>query len=221
MERFDKWNKDRIIFSYEGLVGDDTGPEEAIRLAQFLSESEGVETIAKESVPCVWKAVVKFQDKTPNSKQRRLDDGRRRLDPMHHDTRRSGPTERPYTIKHLEVMSQMLLDLIKKWGNRHSRLNVILESYQLDVNKALLAARAQPQQINASGDAPPLALFTNNGADGETAVPTVSKRLFHIIQVSLPHDFGSIVLTNLLMGLFEPDADISLIEDWPELPVRQ
>ena len=99
MVRFDKLDEDRIFISYETLTDDNDGPEEAIRITNFLARSKGVNPIAVESVPCVWKATVKFKAHTPdsNQKQRRLDDGRRRLDPKHHDSQRSGPTERPYT----------------------------------------------------------------------------------------------------------------------------
>lgn len=180
MKRFEKSNEDRIFISYETLTDDNDGPDEAVRITKFLAKSDGVEPISLDAVPCVWKAVVKYKEeiKDPNK-----GGGRRRLDPEHHDSQRSGPTERPYTPEMLEAMSQMLLDLIKKWGDQHLRLRKTLEGYQEIVNNAFLAASSQSQQILQS-----------------------SGKSFHIIQVSLPHT-GSTTLNNLLVGLFDPEAD--------------
>ena len=125
MERFDKLNDDRIFLSYETLTDDNDGPEEAIRITNFLARSEGVDPIGIESVPCIWRAVVKYKGHmlptNPEKQQGRrllLDDGgrggRRRLDPEHHDSQRSGPTERPYTPELLEAMSHMLIDCIQR-----------------------------------------------------------------------------------------------------------
>jgi len=85
----------------------------------------------------------------------------------------------------------MMLDLIQKWGDRHLRLRTMLEGYQKDVHTAYLAAVSNSNQspLQATNDLqqPP----ANN---------------FHIVQASLPHT-GSTVLNNLLVGLFDPDAD--------------
>ncbi len=224
MDRFDKFNKDRPIFSYEALTDDIQGPQEAIRMTQFLAQSKGVEPIAEESVPCVWKAVVKYKDQTPDANKRRLKEIRRRLDPSHHNSQRSGPTERPYTPEQLLSMIQMLHGLLQKWSARNTRLKEILEGYLNDVNAAYLVAIGQTSQEaspeTSGGDAFPLELAAVEEASVEVASPGQIGP-FHIIQASMPHDMGSIVLTNILMGIFEPDADITEIQDWPELPVRQ
>ena len=172
MSRFDKLNDDRIFVSYETLTDDNDGPSEAIRITNFLARSEGVDPIAVESVPCVWRAVVKYKEQLSDSQK---DNERRRLDPSHHDSQRSGPTERPYTPELLDAMSKMLLDLIQKWGDRHLRLRKTLEGY-LQVVQA---------------------------ASGGLSSPAKS---FHIFQASPPNT-GSTVLRNLLVGLFDPDAD--------------
>lgn len=184
MERFDKSNSDRILISYETLTDDNNGPEEAIRISNFLSQSEGVDPIDAELVPCIWRAVVKYKEQLKDTQEKRLDHGRRRLDPLHHDSQRSGPTERPYTPELLDAMSQMLLGLIQKWGDRHMRLRTVLEGYQQDVHAAYL------DLINQS----PLS----------SAHPLPGKS-YHVYQVSLA-DGGSTVLNNLLVGLIDPDA---------------
>ena len=182
MERFDQSDQDRIFISYETLTDDIEGPAEAIRIANFLSKSEGVEPISTDAVPCVWKAVVKYKEQVsdPNRKERR-----RRLDPKHHDSQRSGPTERPYTPELLDAMSKMLLDLIKRWGDQHLRLRKTLEGYHQIVHAAYLDISNQsPKAVSLQS----------------------SSKKFHIIQVS-PLNSGSTVLNNLLLGLFDPEAE--------------
>ena len=45
---------------------------------------------------------------------------------------------------------------------------------------------------------------------------------FHIIQASPPNDNdASIVTTNWLMGLFEPEKDVTFMNDWPESQMQQ
>lgn len=184
MERFDKSNNDRILISYETLTDDNNGPKEAIRIANFLSQSEGVDPIDTELVPCIWRAVVKYKEQLKDTQMRRLDDGRRRLDPLHHDSQRSGPTERPYTPELLDSMSQMLLGLIQKWGDRHKRLQTVLEGYQQDVHAAYLD------------------LIKQSPLPSDHPLPGKN---FHVYHLSLAES-GSTVLHNLLVGLIDPDA---------------
>lgn len=51
--------KDRLLISYEGLTDDFIGPEVAKGLNDFLGQVDGVDPIESDSVPCVWRAVVK------------------------------------------------------------------------------------------------------------------------------------------------------------------
>ena len=185
MERFQSIDRQRIWISYETLTDDNEGPAEAIRINNFLAESEGVDPIATESVPCVWRSVVKYKGQAPDSKRRRLGDMRRRLDPAHHESQRSGPTERPYTPELLEAMSLMLLDLIQRWGDRHLRLKKILEGYNVDVQAAYMALTGS--QLNNLPSQP-----NNLSSSGKS---------FHIIQVAMP-DTGSTVLNNIVVGFF-------------------
>ena len=191
MERFDRLNGDRIVLSYEMLTDDRDGPREALRMRDFFARSVGVEPVDAALTPCIWKAVVKYKaaqaaaaaaDGPP---ERRPGDGRRRLDPNHHDSQRSGPTERPYTRELLEAMSDMISHLIEKWGPRHKRLGHILGGYLEDIisNKVAIENQSPP---------------------GHDLQPLPAKT-FHIVQVSSPH--AKTVLNNLLVGLFDPDAD--------------
>lgn len=220
MERFETLNDNRIFISYERLTDDVRGPEEAARITKFLAQREGVDPISVNSVPCVWRAVVKYKEVAANPNKRRLGEGRRRLDPAHHDSQRSGPTERPYTPQLLASMSQMLLDLIERWGDHHLRLRITLEGYQKDIHEAYLMASGKTQQLSADNTG--ISPFNSiPGISGDAMVDTSAPRkAFHIFQASLPHT-GSAVLTNFLMGLFEPDADYAFMENLPDLPVRQ
>lgn len=186
MERFEKFNDDRIFISYEALTDDTKGPLEATRLNDFLSASAGVYPIPTESVPCVWRAVVKYKEQVKQPNPTPKVENRRRLDPAHHDSQRSGPTERPYTPELLKAMSNMLVDLIQKWGDRHLHLRAILEDYLQDVRAAHLHAINQFSSVNFPSLRPP-------------------SKSFHIFQASSSHT-GSSVLNNVLVGLFDPAA---------------
>ena len=207
MERFVYLNDNRIFISYERLTDDEMGPEEAIRMTKFLGQSEGVTPIEIESVPCVWKSVVKYKEslkKTNNEGSRR-----RRLDPLHHDSQRSGPTERPYTPELLSSMSDMLLNLIRKWGDRHLRLRVILEGYHKDVAAAYLSTTGNNI----------IAKSSSLGVVPAEKQP--QSKNFHII-LACPQDMDCSILTNLLVGLFEPEgAQVSQIEDSAQLLVKR
>lgn len=206
MERFDSFNGDRIFISYEVLTDDNDGPAEAVRINNFLAQSEGVDPIATESVPCIWRTVVKYKQELASDEDLspKRSHSRRRLDPSHHDSQRTGPTERPYTPELLDAMSKMLLDLIERWGERHLRLRTVLEGYQTIVHAGYLDTIKQSTQDNNAPRTPPLG------------------KKFHLFQVSTS---GSTVLNNLLTGLFDPDADykkssmISKAHDFDLLPL--
>lgn len=53
--------ENRYVITYEGLTDDLIGAEVTKGLNEFLGRAEGVDAIDRESVPCVWKAVVKNQ----------------------------------------------------------------------------------------------------------------------------------------------------------------
>jgi len=194
MERFDKSSKDRIFISYEVLTDDNAGPDETIRINNFLGQMEGVNPIETEAVPCIWRTVIKYKQQLepgqPEQQQRRrLNVGRRRLDPSHHNSQRTGPTERPYTPELLQDMVTMLAGLIERWGERNQRLRGILEGYNTVVHAAYLDTLNQPAQTNTPAIPAP---------DISTA------KSFHIFYATTS---GSTILNNLLVGLFDPEAD--------------
>ena len=51
--------ENRYVITYEGLTDDLIGAEVTKGLNEFLGTADGVDAIDRESVPCVWRAVVK------------------------------------------------------------------------------------------------------------------------------------------------------------------
>ncbi|KAL7475942.1 hypothetical protein ACHAW6_001834 [Cyclotella cf. meneghiniana] len=67
MDRYTPEN--RYVISYEDLTDDLNGPEVTKGLNEFLGQAEGVEASDPESVPCIWKAVVKNQSQENEKEQ--------------------------------------------------------------------------------------------------------------------------------------------------------
>ena len=63
MDRYTPEN--RLLITYEGLTDDVIGAEVAKGLSTFLGQAEGVTTIHPDSVPCIWRAVVKNEPPPP------------------------------------------------------------------------------------------------------------------------------------------------------------
>ena len=137
-------------------------------------------------------------------------------------------SERPYTPENLAELSQMLLELMNRW-NRHQRLLTIIAVYHREVNRAYLditgqldeailerdrlsRVQQQPPQQQPPQQQPPPA--------GLSLLPHGS---FHVIQASHPNaNTASVVASNWLMGLFEPEKDIAFMNfNWPEEPIKQ
>eukprot|EP00957_Ditylum_brightwellii_P001122 88912-Ditylum_brightwellii.AAC.1 len=74
LSRFDA-NK-RLIMSYEGITDPVAGPIFATELSDFLRQSRGVPVIERESVPCIWKIVIRYRG---DAAAARADQSRRRL----------------------------------------------------------------------------------------------------------------------------------------------
>jgi len=52
----------RLIVGYENLIHHKIGPIETMRIASFLSRSDGVNTIPAGSIPCIWDRVVNYKE---------------------------------------------------------------------------------------------------------------------------------------------------------------
>ena len=119
-----------LLVSYEDLTDDGLGPMMATHIADFLGTGEGVEPIARDSIPCVWHTIVKYKDvdmpeHPPVLLRRRLEveegsmlaegeaeGGRSFADPS---SLRMGPKKRPYTQQQLSEMLAMFQRLVYKY----------------------------------------------------------------------------------------------------------
>ncbi len=127
MEKYDSREK-LLIVTYEDLIDNDEGPIAASKIAGFLGQTEGVEPISREYIPCVWHAVVKYKevavsDTGVNSKER----GRKLL-PSNPDSLRMGPTERPYNSEQLELLKTLVEGLMEKFST-DGEFVAIMSSY--------------------------------------------------------------------------------------------
>jgi len=154
MDRYTPEN--RHVVAYEDLTDDDRGAATAVDLNNFLGKVEGVNPIASESVPCIWKAVVKnipppqqaaqFQHLQQIAKVNMEEEAgkgsirhhsrRRRLNMGHFDSQRKGPEpRRPYTIEQLDAMMHMLLEVALRYEKEHAELSVIMMRYYDNIQK--------------------------------------------------------------------------------------
>ena len=139
-----------LLIAYEDMTANDTGPGEATRIAHFLGQTEGVEPIVDESIPCVWDTVVNFgRGLPPPQVDEEEATGRRKLSLFkdggsekkqkgthkHLSTHapsetslRSGPRVRPYSQMHLESMIAMFERLRERYGGDEEFVR-IMNSY--------------------------------------------------------------------------------------------
>ena len=82
MEKYQYSRNDMLLVSYEELIDDDLGPTTSIRMADFLGETEGVEPLPRDLIPCAWHKVVKYKEmklrmeNESNTKRRRREEPR-------------------------------------------------------------------------------------------------------------------------------------------------
>jgi len=54
--------KDRLITAYEELVNPEYGAQAASNIAAFIAQNQNVHPIVAESIPCVWRSIVKYRE---------------------------------------------------------------------------------------------------------------------------------------------------------------
>ena len=137
MQKFD--DDKRVFISYESLINEVSGPQETVRLTEFLQGSmrasamsispsnqsmieESIKTFANmDEIYCIWKDMSTLA----TSHEGRL---------THKD--------RPLTTENLVAISTMLLELINQWSNHHQLVSIlsayndeVLNRYQLVLNE--------------------------------------------------------------------------------------
>ena len=111
------------------------GPMEAIRIANFLGEQEGVDPIAEESIPCVWEHVVNYKSEEEMNAGKRKDGRKlRKVDGDWVSSVRTGPKVRPYSKELLDEMLALLQRLAEKYSNDEEFVT-IMSSYIETVSK--------------------------------------------------------------------------------------
>jgi len=116
-----------LLVSYEDITSEIKGPFATMRIAKFLGQTEGVAPIEEQSVPCVWRTIVKYKNKPPPSQGSRRLMSREKL-AYKISSLRTGPKERPYTASQLGEMVAMFKRLINKYPH-HDDLVRILRDY--------------------------------------------------------------------------------------------
>ena len=133
MTKYEDRNNLHVV-SYEDMTNAEIGPKTALSITKFLGQTEGVNPIPDENVPCVWETVINYKKHTGDGshvgedkykKRKMLDAGKTHVDPA---SERSGPKIRPYTQKHLDHMLAMLERLKQRYGH-DEELAPILDGY--------------------------------------------------------------------------------------------
>lgn len=94
MNKYEQNREKLLLVTYEDLTDDVKGPETTARIANFLSAAEGVQTVPPESIECIWKKVVKYEDIGIKMK--------------YGSKRTGGPKNNPYTDIQLYAIQLMM-----------------------------------------------------------------------------------------------------------------
>ena len=225
--RFD--NQSRLILAYEDVMNDGTGSDEAKRIVEFLGMGGQVQTVEVEDAHCVWQTVVKnamlgidnddeedvqrerrrlMSENKNKMEGRRQNHHRRQLDSYiipHPSSIEDAPASRLFTAEQLNVMATVLDQVAKELYTHSHYLNKLLVRYRAEVIEALKVQRDEEANLNVNNVVKPQRMEYSQ---------------FHIFSVSPPGTQSSVV-TNWLMGLFEPEADVTTLVTRPGLAVYQ
>lgn len=172
MERYADRN-DLLLISYEDLTDPNLGPTVATQITTFLAQTEGVEPIDLESVPCVWETIVNYKKHThgvplgkdgepllsENVGYNKFGGTRRKLrwaevagvmvptGRTHPDisSQRKGPKVRPYSEEQLVKMKEMFQRLLMKY-EMDNDLTKIMYSYINAISKTPIEEGLEEEQ---------------------------------------------------------------------------
>jgi len=122
MEKFpDRQNM--LLVAYEDLTDDEVGPAMALKIANFLGQTEGVNPVDESTIPCIWYKAVKQHCLPPCrrrlSERKRPKRPERKGPPGQHSVsseRKGGFKERPYTEQQLVAFQDVFQLLLEKYG---------------------------------------------------------------------------------------------------------
>ena len=209
-------------------------PQHITTIKDGLSTGELIDRAVKDAtstmagandVPCVWKEVVySTLSSSSFSKQQPLQVN---VDGESYSVVADGgewnSIERPFTPENLAEITNMLLELLNRWS-RHQRVLTILSVYHRVVNREYLASTGALEEALSEhniGDREQQLQVQKQPSEEQQHPSPLSKLPFHIIQASHPNA-ASIIATNWLMGLFEPQKDVAFMKtSWPQEPIQQ
>lgn len=122
-----------LVLGFEGLTDDRGGPASALGLAAFLDQSNGIDAIDPEAVPCIWDKVVRYKEgemdtTTPQTVGTLVFQTNQETGVA--SKRASGDGhDRPYTEQQLEKMLGLLREVHKK-HKTNKQLVQWLRSYE-------------------------------------------------------------------------------------------
>lgn len=218
-------HQDRLIIAYEDVTnGDGTGIEEAKRIVDFFGnmsehhckkrkcEVVQVPTVELNDIPCVWQTVVQHvksdveEEEKEENAQRRASVGKehRRLDSYlipHPSSIEDAPATRLFTSEQLNVMATVLAQISAEVDTQSHHLNQILNRYQNEIIDVLKMQK-------------------DDTTEDELTVAQSPGNQFHVFSVAPPGS-QSPIITNWLIGLFEPDTEYTHLITNPGLSVYQ
>ena len=103
MQKYEENQDKLLVVTYEDLTDDVKGPETTAKIAAFLSAAEGVKTVPPESIECIWKKVVKYEDIG--------------IQMQYGSHRKGGPKSNPYTDIQLYAIQLMMQEQRIKFQN--------------------------------------------------------------------------------------------------------
>ena len=212
------------VVDEDGAKNDNMGDSIMKELIDRAGKDATATMADAKDVPCIWKEVVYSTLISSQSKKIQGED----------DGGEWNSVERPFTAENLAEMTNMLLELLNRWS-RHQRVLTILSVYHRTVNREYLASTgaleealsehdkvAQGQQHKQEQQQPLQHEQQPPPTQGEPPQPPpISPFPFRVIQASHPNT-ASTVVTNWLIGLFEPQKDVAFMKNnWPQEPIQQ
>ena len=131
--------ENRLVLPYERLTDDDFGAETAIKIAEFLSLSDGVTSRPSTEIPCIWHTIVKYKNlKAPQGNG----DGQQVVDV---ESKRGGPKYiAPFNEIQLKDMLNVLTQLLERYRS-DEEINSVLVSY---IDEVARRAEGPPEDLN-------------------------------------------------------------------------
>lgn len=147
----DKLSADkRLIVSFEDLVDSSTGPQIALKLRDFLDEVDGVESIERSAVACLWRKLVNYKDDRTAEIATDGDVGGKREGP-------SGPSK-TYTRRQLNEFMAVMERLMKTYASDEDLVR-ILQRYLIDLRDTPPEIEMEPSKA----EVPPIPSAAQNG----------------------------------------------------------